>query len=518
MSTAPKPSTLPPPGLPDGSLHALLDRIAQTQPERCAVQWQDTAITGNEPADLSYAALAQQSQAAAQQLQDSHGIGAGDRVAWLGLNHPGQLVLLFALARLGAMLVPLNHRLSPAEWQAVLADCSPSLLVHDTHLAPAAQALGDATAVPLFSAEAIATGPIESRCIAEAGQWNSPALLVYTSGTTGLPKAAVHSQGNLLSNMAIAAQAQAMSATDRVLTALPLFHVGGLCIQTLPALSVGASVLLHARFDAAATLQAIERERPTLTLQVPATLKALYEHPSWASADLSSLRTVWAGSSILPPAALQGFHERGIPVCNVYGSTETGPFSIALPPTHALSHAGSCGWPAAGVEVKLCNPQGATVAHGEVGEICVRAPNVVQRYWPNQLAVDSEGFFHTGDLARQAMDGSFTVVGRSKDMIISGGENIYPAEIENALLTHATVNDCSVVAASDPRWGEVAVAVVVLAPGSTTGDGWEAPLKAHLEARLARYKQPRRWLAVEALPKTALGKVQKAAVLKLISV
>ena len=517
MSTAHKPSTLPPSGLPDRSLHALLDRIAQTQPERCAIQWLDNASADSEPVRLTYAALVQQSLAAAKQLQARHGIATGDRVAWLGMNHPAQLVLLFALARLGAMLVPLNHRLSPAEWQAVLADCSPSLLVHDAHLEPAAHALSEATRLPLLSAVAIETAPVEPHPMPEADPWDSPALLVYTSGTTGMPKAAVHTQGNLLSNMAIAAEAQAMSASDTVLTVLPLFHVGGLCIQTLPALSVGASVILHARFDATATLQAIERERSTLTLQVPATLKALYEHPRWPSADLSSLRSVWAGSSILPAAALTGFHERGIPVCNVYGSTETGPFSIALPPERAIDHAGTCGWPAVGVEVKLCEAQGAPVPTGAVGEICVRAPNVVQTYWPQQPAVDSEGFFHSGDLARQAEDGSFSVVGRSKDMIISGGENIYPAEIENALLAHPVVSECAVVAASDPRWGEVAVAVVVLAPGSTAGDGWEVPLKAHLEDRLARYKQPRRWLALEALPKTALGKVQKAALKALLA-
>jgi fatty-acyl-CoA synthase len=342
-------------------------------------------------------------------------------------------------------------------------------------------------------------------------------LLVYTSGTTGLPKAAVHTQGNLLSNMAIAARSQAMSASDTVLTVLPLFHVGGLCIQTLPALSVGATVWLHARFDAGATLAAIESERPTLTLQVPATLQALYGHPSWASSDVSSLRAVWAGSSILPPAALDGFHQRGIPVCNVYGSTETGPFSIALPPAHAQSHAGSCGWPATGVEVKLCDARGAAVPAGAVGELCIRAPNVVQRYWPDQPAVDSEGYFHSGDLARQASDGSFAVVGRSKDMIISGGENIYPAEIENALLAHPSVIECAVVAEPDPRWGEVAVAVVVLAPTASHAENWAQPLQDHLTQRLARYKQPRRWVCVEALPKTALGKVQKAALKGLLS-
>ena len=281
-------------------------------------------------------------------------------------------------------------------------------------------------------------------------------------------------------------------------------------------ISVGATVLLHARFDAGATLDAIETERPSLTLQVPATLKALYEHPRWSNADLSSLRAVWAGSSILPNAALSGFHQRGIPVCNVYGSTETGPFSIALPPEQAQSHAGTCGWPAAGVEVKLCDALGEAVAPGEVGEICIRAPNVAQRYWPDLPAVDSEGFFHSGDLGLQAGDGSFTVVGRAKDMIISGGENIYPAEIENALLAHPGVSECAVVALADPRWGEVAVAVVVLAPEAERGESWAAPLQAHLNERLARYKQPRRWLCVETLPKTALGKVQKAALKALL--
>jgi fatty-acyl-CoA synthase len=219
----------------------------------------------------------------------------------------------------------------------------------------------------------------------------------------------------------------------------------------------------------------------------------------------------------LPPAALKGFHERGIAVSNVYGSTETGPFSIALPPARALSHAGSCGWPAPGVAVKLLDAQGAVVAIGEVGEICVCAPNVVRCYWPKVPAVDREGFFHTGDLGRQAEDGSFTVVGRSKDMIISGGENIYPAEIENALLTHPLVSECAVVPQPDPRWGEVAVAVVVLALDRTENDGWEAQLQAHLEDRLARYKQPRHWLAVAALPKTALGKVQKTALMALLA-
>ncbi|MBS3998641.1 MAG: AMP-binding protein, partial [Hydrogenophaga sp.] len=174
------------------------------------------------------------------------------------------------------------------------------------------------------------------------------------------------------------------------------------------------------------------------------------------------------------------------------------------------SHIGSCGWPAPGVEIRLLDTQGQPVAPGQVGEVCARAPNVVQRYWPDQPALDADGFFHTGDLARQADDGSFTIVGRAKDMIISGGENIYPAEIENLLAQHPAVAECAVIGQPDTRWGEVAAAVVVLR--EPTGEpGWEAPLQAWLDGRLARYKWPHRWVRMDGLPRTALGKVQKGA-------
>lgn len=293
---------------------------------------------------------------------------------------------------------------------------------------------------------------------------------------------------------------------------LPLFHVGGLCIQTLPALSVGAEVMLHARFDAAAALQCLTQDRPTLTLQVPATMRALVEHPGWASADVSSLRAVWAGSSVLPAHLIEAFHAKGVPVCNVYGSTETGPFSIALPPGQARTHSGSCGWPArvsdaCQVEVKLAGEKDA------VGELCIRAPNVAECYWPDLPLKDADGWFHTGDLARRAGDGSYSVVGRAKDMLISGGENIYPAEIENLLAAHPAVSECAVIGMPDAQWGEVVVACVVM----RTGQVDEAALREHLAGQLARYKLPRRWVFLEALPKTALGKVQKDALRQQIS-
>ncbi|MGV3493615.1 MAG: class I adenylate-forming enzyme family protein, partial [Ramlibacter sp.] len=291
-----------------------------------------------------------------------------------------------------------------------------------------------------------------------------------------------------------------MTARDTVLTVLPLFHVGGLCIQTLPALEAGARVLLQARFHPGETLDAIRADRPTLTLQVPATMKALIEHPRWQETDLSCLRAVWAGSSLLPAPLVQAFHARGVPVCNVYGATETGPFSVALPPEHAMDHVGSCGWPAPEVEARLGPP------HGDTAELLLRGPNIVRRYWPDTPACDAEGWFATGDLAQQAADGSYTIVGRAKDLIISGGENIHPAEVEQALMQHPAVAECAAFALPDARWGEIVAMAVVLQPGQAAG---KEDLQAHLQQRLARFKLPRRWFFRAALPKTALGKVQR---------
>jgi fatty-acyl-CoA synthase len=506
----PFPSVMP--ALPAASFDALLDRLARQRAMDPVLSWRDPAAAQPDAdwALLTGAALGERVDRVARCLSTRHHVQPGQRVAWLGLNHPAQIVLLFALARLGAMLVPLNHRLAPAEWASVLSDCTPSLLVHDAHLASAAQALVQQVnpAPALLPVDRLAAGnPAAAPAPAGSGDpRQTPLLLVYTSGTTGRPKGAVHTQGNLLANMAIAAQVQELDEHDVVATVLPLFHVGGLSIQTLPALSVGAHVLLFARFDAAATLACFEADRPTLTLQVPATLQALSSHPQWDRTGLSSLRAVWAGSSLLPPGPLLAFHARGVPVCNVYGSTETGPFSIALPPAFARSHLGSCGWPAPGVELALCDGQGQPVAPGQVGEICIRAPNVVRHYWPQQAACDDAGFFHTGDLARQATDGSLTVVGRAKDMIISGGENIYPAEVENLLAQHPIVAECAVVGQADARWGEVAVAVVVLRDAAR-GQTSEQDLIDWCRENMAVYKAPRVVQFVDALPKSGSGKV-----------
>lgn len=426
------------------------------------------------------------------------GVRPGDRVAWLGSNHVLQLALLVGLARIGAILLPLNFRLAPAEWLKLLADCTPAHLVHDEEWAAPAGELAQRAGIAAHGLDELqADGAPAAPDHAAADR---AVLLVYTSGTTGGPKAAVHTQANLLANMEIAARVQEIAPADTVLTVLPLFHVGGLCIQTLPALYAGARVLLQPRFHPGDTLAAIAQERPSLTLQVPATMRALLEHPRWATTDLSCLRAVWAGSSPIPSPLIDAFHARGVPVCNVYGATETGPFSVALPPRHAFDHVGSCGWPCPPVEAK------PGPAHGDAVELLLRGPSIVRRYWPDLAACDADGWFATGDLAQQAADGSWRIIGRAQDLIIAGGENIHPAEIEEALAAHPAIAECAAFGLPDPRWGERVAVAVVLRPGRPAD---AAELQAHLQQRLARFKLPRRWLFVGQLPKTALGKVQR---------
>ena len=474
---------------------------------------------------LTYAQLAHQVAHASKSLREL-GVQAGDRVACLSFNSWEMLVLLLALARLGAMLAPLNYRLAAAEWDQLMVDCQPRLLLHDHGWQTQAHELSRRHAVPAHTLtqlcvpdDPLGVTPgiqdVAAKASAYAAviteRWRRgeavdtrPVLLVYTSGTTGLPRAAVHTQANLLANMHAASTAMSMHASDRVLTVLPLFHVGGLCIQTLPALGVGARVTLQSRVDPQAMLDVLVQERIGLTVVVPAIMKALIEQPRWAQADLSALRCVMAGSSHLPEPLVRAFLERGIPLGNVYGATETGPFSIALVADAARVLQGACGWPVPGVQARLGPLDGAD-AH--TGEVWLRGPAVVQQYWPDRPALDEHGWFHSGDVAQVDEAGCWTIVGRSKDMIISGGENIYPAEIETLLAQHPAVAECAVIGLPDARWGERVVAVVALRDGHTASDD---ELLVPVRERLARYKHPRDVMRVPVLPKTALGKVQKA--------
>lgn len=484
------------------NLAQIIERHAQFSPQQVAIH-----AAGE---DITYPALWQRIERATGVLLAA-GVRPGDRVAWLGFNDPAMLVLLFALSRLGAILLPLNHRLAAPEHEAILEHAGVSLMVSDSGHADAAAALAASQGCRMLLAADLATGLAGSVAERLSGEYASPVLLVYTSGTTGRPKGALHTQSGLIWNCVISAHAHELTQADHVLSVLPMFHVGGLCIQTLPALHAGATVTLHARFDAAAWLTDVARRRPTLSLMVPATLRAVLDHTDFSSTDLSSLRFLAAGSSTIPASMIAAIQARGVPLGQVYGATETGPVSIYLRRADTMQHVGAAGKAGLHVEVKLVNTLGETVAPGEVGEIRVRAPNVMCGYWADaRNPAFAEGWFHTGDLARCDEAGFYEVVGRSKDMIISGGENIYPAEIENLLADCPQILEAAVVGQPDARWGEIVVAVVVKVPGA---DLDAAGVMQLLEGRLARFKHPKRIVFSDALPKTALGKVQKAGLL-----
>jgi fatty-acyl-CoA synthase len=482
------------------------------------------AFTPDKPAlifegeTLSYRAFHERIEQTARALKVEFGVSRGDRVAILSLNRPDYLVLLYACARLGAMLVPLNWRLAAAEQHFILSDAAAKVLMLEHAFAGILPALE--TTLPHTTIVGLDFAPSQGvsfdTLLAQARgdgrnphvDLSCPLLIVYTSGTTGRPKGAVLRQEALLWNGVMSRHMHGLSSEDHALTVLPFFHVGGLNIQTTPALHHGATVTIHPRFTPEAALTTIARGRPTLTVLVPATIQAVTDHPDWAGTDLSSLKAISTGSQIVPPHLIARFVARGVPVLQVYGSTETCPVAVYTRLGGNLLRSGSTGLPGLCCEAKIADDAGIELPPDMPGEIVVRGPNVFSEYWRNEAATREalrDGWFRTGDIGRRDTDGYFFVHDRKKNMIISGGENIYPAEVERVLLEHPDVADCGVIGRADAKWDEVPVAYVIPRAGCRI----EAEaLKAHVSAQLARFKVPRDVVFVEELPRTALGKVQ----------
>jgi fatty-acyl-CoA synthase len=491
-------------------LSDLIARNADFTPDKVALRFSGRTLT--------YAEFASRIVATARALKSQLGVGRGDRVAILAANHPDYLVLLYACARLGALLVPLNWRLAIPEQTFILADASVKALVVEEAfadvVAPLVAALPEARAVGLdFAREDV---PSLDLLLAEAGgdgrnphtDYSSPLLIVYTSGTTGRPKGAVLRQEALLWNAVMSQHMHDLTAQDHVLTVLPLFHVGGLNIQTTPALQIGATVTLHARFAPGATLDAIAADRPSLTVLVPTTIQALIEHPGWPETDVSSLRAVTTGSTQVPQPLVDAVTARGVPVLQVYGSTETSPIAVYTRLGGDLGRPGSTGLPGLACEARIVDDAGREVPHGNAGEVVVRGPNVLFEYWGNAAATAEalrEGWFHAGDIGTRDPDGYFFIHDRKNNVIISGAENIYPAEIERVLAHHPAVAEAAVVGRPDPKWQEVPVAFVVRRAGVAAD---AEALKRHVAEHLARFKVPRDIVFVDSLPRNALGKVQ----------
>ncbi|NOJ47645.1 class I adenylate-forming enzyme family protein [Bradyrhizobium archetypum] len=491
-------------------LSSLIERNAAFAPDKPALHFEDTT--------LSYSALVARIEQAARAMKSALGVGRGDRVAILSLNRPDYLVLLYACARLGAMLVPLNWRLAVAEQQFILSDAAAKVLVLEQAFAavlPTLEKNLPKMAVVGFDFKPQRGSTLDALLAQAGGDGRNPhvgltcpLLVVYTSGTTGRPKGAVLRQEALLWNGVMSQHMHGLTSDDHILTVLPFFHVGGLNIQTTPALQHGATVTIHSRFTPDATLACFAHERPTLTVLVPATIQAVTEHPGWATTDLSSLKAISTGSTIVPPHLIERFVARGVPVLQVYGSTETCPIAIYTRLGGDLSRQGSTGLPGLCCEAAIIDDSGNELPAETTGEIAVRGLNVFFEYWGNQEATREalhDGWYRTGDIGRRDADGYFWVHDRKKNLIISGGENVYPAEVERVLLEHPDVAECGVIGRADARWDEVPVAYVIRRKDSSVD---AAALQAHVQLQLARFKVPREIVFVEDLPRTALGKVQ----------
>lgn len=475
----------------------IAQRAALT-PERVAVDFLDQTLT--------YRELHAQSERQAAALE-ALGLQPGDRVATITRNSPEQLALLFACAAAGAVLVPLNRRLSAPELAYQLDDCGAKLLLSgpgDGEVAGAAWRA--ASSRPELAEMSELLTDRYPRLPSYQPSAADPLLIVYTSGTTGRPKGAVLSHANCFwTNLSLDLTAE-LTAEDVVLQVLPQHHVGGWNVQPLLAIWHGARLVLEPGFEPERTLDLIARKRVTTMMGVPTNYLFLAQQEGFAGADLSSLRLLIAGGAPMPRDLLERWLDRGVTILQGYGLTEAAPNVLCVPPEYAKAKAGSAGRPYLYVEVGLAGSRsGRLIAGAGVGEILVRGPNVFSGYFGNPAASAAalrSGWLHTGDLAERDSEGFYWLRGRISEMYISGGENVYPAEVEAAISAHPAVGEAVVVGVPDRRWGESGVAFVVPQAGAHPAPG---EILAFVAQRLAHFKVPRELVLLSELPRASEG-------------
>jgi fatty-acyl-CoA synthase len=419
--------------------------------------------------------------------------------------------------------VPLNARMPAAELRVFLAATRPRLVVAeggflDVALASAVEDRHHrvVTFDGAAGQEGFADGD-ERTWAAPSLDLAAPVLILFTSGTTGRPKGATFTQENMTFNALNVITAFGLTAADEILTAVPMFHSGGLFIHTTPALCAGATVTIHRQFDPGLLLADVHRYRVTLLACVPAMTLALASHPAWDQADLSSLRSVLTGSTVVPRGAVEPWQQKGVPVMQGYGSTETCPIVTSLPADSPREMALTAGKPVLCHQVRIVDAAGKDVAAGEPGEIWIRGRSVMQGYWENAQATRDafcDGWFRNGDLGLIDEQGYLHIVDRIKDIIIVGSSNVYPSDLETVLGDCADIREAAVVGRHDDKLGEVPVACVVLVPGRSVT---REQVIALFDGKLAAYKHPRDVLFLDALPRNATGKVQKTVLRDLVT-
>ncbi len=486
-------------------------RRAALNPERIALIFEEEKV--------SYGQLAERVRRQATMLKEA-GVCAGDRVAYLGFNHPAFFETLFAANTLGAIFVPLNFRLTAEELTFIINDAGVHTLICDDPLQPTVeQARANLDCQNYYSSESESDNWLHlNTARASAAPMTDVAsvdehdicLIMYTSGTTGLPKGAMLTHGNILWNNINAMMAFGGSRDDVILTAAPIFHIGALNVMCLNSFLLGSTVALLRSFDPGQVLADMQRYGATHMFGAPAMFLFMSQHPDFSGTDLSSIKALLCGGAPVPVPLMELYGERGIVFCQAYGLTETAPFACGLSEEWATLKLGSAGQAPLFTEVRIVGDDNKPLSAGEQGEICIRGPNVMKGYWnrpeATAEAIDEMGWFHSGDIGYMDEDDFVFISDRLKDMVISGGENVYPAEVESTLYKHDAIAEVAVIGLPDEKWGEAVTAVVAL------NEGCELALEGLREfasEHLARYKIPLRLHFVDALPRNPAGKVLK---------
>jgi acyl-CoA synthetase (AMP-forming)/AMP-acid ligase II len=480
-------------------------RRARMSPGRVAIVY--------ESREWTYAQLHERATRLARGLADL-GVRHRDRVAYLGPNHPTFVEALFATGQLGAVFVPLNWRLAAPEVAHQLSDCAARVLIFaPTHTATVAQVRESVDVRPISIGDAYEQ-ILAPPGVATADERVDPeetCMILYTSGTTGRAKGAMLTHANITWNTVNLLIDVDLTADEVTLVAAPMFHVAALNQTVLPTLLKGGRVVLASAFEPEEALHLIARHRVTYLFGVPTMYLAMARTPGWAAADLSSVRSAICGGAPVPTAAIAAYQERGVTFMQGYGLTETAPGALFLRRDESVRKAGTAGTPVFFTDVSLERLDGGTAGPGEPGEILVQGPNVMAGYWqrPQETAevLSPDGWLRTGDIGVADDDGYITIRDRTKDLIISGGENIYPAEVEDVLYQHPAVAECAVIGVSDDHWGEVGRAVVVLRDGAAADAD---DLLKFVTGRIAKFKVPKSVVFTDSLPRTASGKVLKS--------
>ncbi|MCG1020038.1 long-chain fatty acid--CoA ligase [Sutcliffiella horikoshii] len=472
-----------------------LQKRSQHSPHKIAV------IDGETGERWNYKQLYDRSRVMAGRLL-SAGIGIGDRVALLSPNHIVYFDLLFACSEIGAIFVPLNWRMAEKEWNYIIRDCKAKcVIVHDDYLEQSKR-----LECQVFSLEELETKETQWNTT-RATRSNDPAAIIYTGGTTGQPKGVILTYENITFNATNTIVSWGLHGGDITLTCLPMFHTGGLNALSTPILMAGGTVVLMKNFDAEKAMNLLNMYECTITLMVPTMYGMLIEHPQFQSTDFPTMRTFLSGGAPCPLEIYEAFYKKDKLFKEGYGLTEAGPNNFYIDPNEAYGKKGSVGKAMLFNEVKLMINDNLEAAKGEVGEIYIRGSHVFSEYWGKEeetKKAKSEEWLRTGDLGRRDEDGYFYIVGRTKDMIISGGENIYPLEVEQILCQHEAVKEVCVLGVPHPVWGEAVIAIV-----SNKKQTSEKELLTFCKRRIGVYKIPKKVIFVPELPKTAVGKLDK---------